>query len=169
MKNHILTQDILKTLLHYSEETGEFTWIKTRAGTALAGSIAGNIHIKGYRIISIFGKLYKAHRLAWLYTYGKWPEDQIDHINGNRDDNRIDNLRDVSSLENSRNSKIRCTNKSGVTGICRYKRNNKWVAQISVKGKVINLGHFDNFNDAVIARKMAETKHGFHENHGRQE
>ena len=91
----------------------------------------------------------------------------IDHINGDPFDNRIDNLRLVTQRENSMNRRLSCNNKSGVIGVHYYSSRKQWQAQITSEGKKINLGRFDNFDDAVKVRKDAEIKYGFHENHGR--
>lgn len=91
-----LTAETVRALLDYSGDTGHFRWKET-------GKPAGGLQDKGYRIIEIGGTPYYAHRLAWLYTHGVWPEADLDHINRNRDDNRIENLRDVSRSENNRN------------------------------------------------------------------
>ena len=98
---------------------------------------------------------------------GSYPPDQIDHINGDRADNRWTNLRHANNTENSRNTKIACNNSSGVTGVCFNKREQKWRAAIGNNGKVISLGDFDNFDDAVRARKEAEKLYNYHPNHGR--
>lgn len=120
----------------------------------------------GYKFGAIFGKNYRAHRVIWAMTFGAWPDGQIDHINGNRSDNRIENLRVVSNAENQRNSKIRSTNTSGAAGVSWNKRCAKWQARITVNHKRIHLGYFGNKDDAIAARKSAEIKYGFHPNHG---
>lgn len=95
---------------------------------------------------------------------GEWP-DQVDHINGIRDDNRWCNLRDVDNQGNAKNQKMRSDNKSGVTGVCR--KDGKWLSYIYVKGNRVDLGLLDNLDDAVKIRKQAELKYKFHRNHGR--
>lgn len=109
---------------------------------------------------------YKAHRLAWLYIYGEWPSDQIDHINHIRTDNRIKNLRDASSYENSKNQSIPKNNTSGVLGVGWNKLGRKWRSNISVNGKRLHLGCFDYFIVACAVRKEAELEYEYHENHG---
>jgi len=122
-----------------------------------------------FRRITLFGKPYPEHRLIWALYYKEWPPKEmvIDHINGDPFDNKIDNLRLVTHRENSMNRRLSCNNKSGVIGVHYYASREQWQAQITVKGKKINLGRFDNFDDAVKSRKDAEIKYGFHENHGR--
>jgi len=93
----------IKDYLNYCPNTGNFTWLCDRGTNKVKNKIAGSIHSDGYLTIQINGKSYKAHRLAWHYHYNKWPSGQIDHINGIKNDNRIENLRDVTSSENSKN------------------------------------------------------------------
>ena len=121
----------------------------------------------GYGRITLLGKRYKSHRVAWAMHHGDWPPDQIDHINGVKSDNRIENLRSVSQAENSKNSKIPANNMSGVIGIHWDKVNFRWVARIRVNGKKIDLCRTKDFDEAVAARKKAEAEYGFHPNHGR--
>lgn len=118
----------------------------------------------GYRKVHFDGQIYYTHRLIWKLLYGEDPL-EIDHINGNRSDNRITNLRSVSRLENMRNAKRRSSNASGVTGVFWLKDRSKWRAYISKK----TLGEFNKFEDAVAVRKQAEKEYGYHPNHGRGE
>jgi hypothetical protein len=120
----------------------------------------------GYIQIRVENKLYRAHHLAWLYCFGYLPR-ELDHINGIRVDNRIENLREVTHAENGRNTKRHSTNTSGVTGVYYNKINKYWVAQIRINYKTIYLGCFKDIEDAILARKAAETEFGFHPNHGR--
>jgi hypothetical protein len=109
---------------------------------------------------------YKAHRLIWLMSYGVAPE-FIDHINGVRDDNRLENLRSVSWEENTKNAKRRADNVSGVTGVSFYSPKGTWRARINYKGRTVLLGYFKTPAEAVAARRAAEKIYGYHENHGR--
>ena len=154
--------------LSYDSRTGLFRW-KSRASPHVPkGSKAGSLHKKtGYVKIKILGRDYRAHRLAWLIVYGSFPPDQIDHINGIKHDNRISNLRAVTHAENSRNRSLDIRNKSGYTGITYNKKTNKWIAQIGGTRKRVNLGYFDNLEDAVEARRIAEINYNYHPNHGR--
>lgn len=122
----------------------------------------------GYKQGRIFGRKYLAHRIIWKLVHGTDPE-QVDHINGIRDDNRIENLRSVTSQENLKNQKMCSNNTSGVMGVYWYKRLGKWSARIMVAGKNKHLGYFTDKFDAIKARKNAEKEHGFHTNHGRIE
>ena len=167
-KNSTLTQARLKEVLDYNPETGVFRWrITVNRNKAHAGTVAGWIRSNGYLMISIDKKEYRAHRLAWLYIYGKWPENQIDHENQIRSCNAIKNLRDVTNAINCKNQRITKRNTSGITGVCWDKSRNKWLASIVVNYKQINLGRFEKIKDATRARKAAERKYGFHPNHGK--
>lgn len=97
----MITQNTLKELFDYNPDTGLFTWKVAKARRIKAGDVAGNLNNTGYIHIRVDGKNYQAHRLAWLYTHGKFPDNCIDHINGIKDDNRISNLRDVTTQENN--------------------------------------------------------------------
>lgn len=121
----------------------------------------------GYRAGRIYDREYKAHRLLWLLYSGRWPDDQIDHINGDKADNRIANLRAVPQSENNKNKPVPTNNTSGVIGVHRYRKNGYWQAEITVNGKARYLGRFRSIEEAAAARKAAEIEFGFHENHGR--
>jgi hypothetical protein len=131
------------------------------------GKPAGCLRSDGYIQISLDGKLHRAHRLAWRLFHGEWPDGEIDHINGVRSDNRIENLRVTSRVENMRNQKRHNTNTSGTAGVCWHKKAKKWVAMIKVNNKLLYLGLHADKADAISARKAAEVQHGFHSNHGR--
>lgn len=120
---------------------------------------AGCINVQGYRQIGFKGVLYKAHRLAWFIYYNEQPPKVIDHINGDKTDNRIVNLRKCTYSQNNMNSKINSRNKSGTTGVSFNKNSGKWQSNIHVGKKNTYLGIFDNINDAIKARKDAEKKH----------
>jgi hypothetical protein len=164
-----LTVEYVNSLLDYNKETGVFTWNKI-AGNRLdrVGKIAGTKHPLGYRQILIGKKLYQEHLLAWFVTYGEFPNEYIDHINHTRDDNRIENLRVVTRTENHKNKSIYKTSTTNVHGVNWYKQTNRWKAVIVVDSKKIHLGYFTDFSEAVEARKQAEIKYKFHENHGRK-
>lgn len=164
--NNELTQDRLKHLLDYDAVTGAFAWRNPRSNNCREGSVAGNVEKQGYRVIMVDGQLYKAHRLAWLYVYGLFPEKHIDHKNHLRDDNRIDNLREVNNQGNCQNRGLPSNNTSGVVGVRLVESIGKWRAEIGKDGKRFNLGYFSDKVDAVAARKAAEVELGFHENHG---
>lgn len=164
----MLNADRLRELLDYDCETGIFSHRKKRSGVPAAGMRAGCINIaRGipYERIKVDGKAYKSHRLAWLYVNGVFPEYEIDHINGNSLDNRICNLREVTSSGNCRNRTLRANNTSGVNGV-NY-QDGMWVVRITHNRKKINLGVFHKLEDAKKARLAAEAKYGYHTNHGR--
>lgn len=157
----------------YDPDTGKLFW-KRREGGAPGwnGKYAGkeaftSTSSHGYRQGSLLGGVYRAHRVIWAMVHGKWPEDDIDHINGDRIDNRIVNLRSVSRSENCMNSSVGKRNKSGVVGVSWSKRENKWKAQIQKDGKNIFIGNFVNFEDAVRARMEMQVELSFHKNHGK--
>lgn len=154
----MLTQERLKELLHYDEETGVFTWLISPRNNVPSGSIAGQIDNKGYVRIIYKRKLYLGHWLAWFFVYNKWPDNELDHINGNPTDNRISNLRDVTRKQNMENKKIYKTNKSGYSGVTWHITKKKWCARIGHYGKRLYLGEFDNLKDAIDARIKAENK-----------
>lgn len=161
-----LTQERLKYFLEYSEDTGLFTWRFNRRGLN-KGDVAGNKSDAGYICIRIDKRLYRAHRLAWLYVYGEWPEDCIDHINHKRDDNRISNLRQSTKSENSKNLSMRSDNSTGITGVHWYKAYSKWSAEIWYNGKKYFLGYFDTIQEAAKVRADAEESFCFDKGHGK--
>lgn len=120
----------------------------------------------GYKRGKIFGHDYLAHRVIWAMETGAWPVDQIDHINHNKTDNRFVNLREATATENQRNRSMQKNNTSGHTGVFWDKRDGKWSAEIRAGGKQINLGHFDNMDEAIATRAAASIEHGYHDNHG---
>ncbi|MBL4753763.1 MAG: HNH endonuclease [Flavobacteriales bacterium] len=162
----MLTQEQLKEFLHYCPKSGVFTWNKPLGIKVKPGSVAGSIDSHGYILITINRKHYKAHRLAFLYMENKMPEHQGDHINHVRTDNRWKNLRCATHSDNGRNTKLHSNNKSGISGISFSKDREKWQAFIKVSGKNHYLGRFKGKFEACCARKSAEIKCGFHENHG---
>jgi len=162
-----ITQGELKELLDYNPDTGVFTIKKKYAKNVIVGKVVGTGNGKGYLRISLINRRYLSHRLAWLYVHGEWPDDQIDHINHDRSDNRIENLRCVSNSGNQKNATITKRNRSGVVGVHWNKSSRKWHAQIKNEGVYDYLGLFDSLDDARKARKRAEKKYGYHQNHGK--
>ncbi len=123
----------------------------------------------GYLAVRVFGKAYKVHRVIWAFHYGEWPSGQIDHINGDTTDNRIENLRCVDNVENGRNRKVGINNTSGMMGVCWHKRRLAWQVSVKVNGKRNYYGYFDDIDEAQRVRKDAERSLGFHANHGRMQ
>lgn len=153
-----LTQKRLKELLHYDPDTGHFTCIKKRQNASVGGRAGGNHHY-GYIRIGIDNEKYQAHRLAFLFMGGKFPENQVDHINGVRDDNRWRNLREATAHENMRNSCIQKNNKSGIKGVSWSKTNKSWRAVIYKNGRQIHIGHFHKKEDAGKAYRDSADEH----------
>lgn len=162
MAERILTAARLREVLHYNQETGAFTWRVYRGRTAKVGSVAGSLNNRGYIGIRVDGKRYLAHRLAWLYVYGVWPVDEIDHVDGKRTSNQIANLRECSRSENGQNLSIRASSTSGFIGVCFDRERAKWMASIQVNGKLRNLGRFSTPEKASAAYQAAKAKlHSF--------
>ena len=148
----------LKDALTYDSQTGLFYWRKRFAKAVHIGDIAGSPDIKGYIMIGFRKRIYKAHRLAWLYMYGEWPTGLIDHINGNKSDNRIENLRNVGADGNSQNvRRPNKRNKSGFMGVIFYQ--NKWRASMTVNKKSKWLGDYATPEEAHQAYLEAKRKH----------
>ncbi len=170
-----LDPETLRSLLHY--EDGRLVWRERGRewfnddrsfrtwNSRFAGKEAFTAqHSEGYRVGTIFGRRHFAHRIIWLLNCGE-SEGEIDHINGDRADNRLENLRLVSRDENRRNVKRQANNKSGATGV--NKVGAVWQASIQVAGKQTYLGRYSTFAEALAVRKQAETDRAFHANHGR--
>lgn len=134
-------------------------WAGREAFTAVDG--------KGYRHGSLDKKYFRLHRVVWALAYGAWPESEIDHIDGDRLNNDLANLRAATPSENHRNQKRSRSNRSGHTGVNWYKAYSKWRAYISSEGRVVHLGYFDTIEAAVAARAAASASEGYHANHGR--
>ena len=186
-KSELPSPELLRKLVEYNPETGLLKWLARPtdmfANSALVGE-KGNAAswnskhagkpafatetAQGYFAGELFKVQYPAHRIAYAIHHGAWPKGEIDHINGDRADNRITNLRDVSRSENQRNAAMQHNNKSGVCGVHWKERDRRWIAQITDgKGGKRFLGGFVNFQDAVAARMEAQAEMNFHPNHGR--
>lgn len=175
------SQEVLRQLLRYEPDTGKLFWRSrgpewftddkqarehnaaiwnSRFAGAVAISTAGS---DGYLRGPVLGKIYAAHRVIWKMVHGSDP-DFIDHIDGNRQNNRISNLRSITQTENNRNMCLRSTNRSGVMGVRWHRQAKKW--QVNIAGKY--LGLFDDFETAVKIRSAAEAERGYHPNNGRR-
>lgn len=170
---HPLSPKYIRSLLDYNQETGDFVWRERQIrdgydfsridkgwNTRFAGKpVAKVFRSKGDLQIGLHCHNYAAHRIAWVMVYGEWPAKDIDHINGNPADNRIANLRLATDSENLCNQKKRIDNTSGVKGVSWSKKEEKWYAYINKNKKMIGLGRFHSFEDAVAARRAAEKQY----------
>lgn len=172
----MLNQSKLRDLFTYNEETGDLIWRQrqecdfadsdtcNRWNRRYANTRAGSKTPTGYTQIYINYRPYFAHKIIWMMTYGEWVT--VDHIDHDRSNNRLSNLRAVTHAENCRNFSRKSNNTSGVNGVVWDKKNNKWRAQICVGGKAISLGRFPDKEKAIAARREADRKYNFHPNHG---
>lgn len=173
------TKDQLEKVLTYDPKSGKLFW-KDRSRSDFhsyhafrvfqgryANKEAFTADTRGYKTGRVFGTQFFAHKIIWAMAYNEWPS-SLDHIDGDRSNNKIENLRPVTQKENCRNSSIPVNNTSGHIGVSWIKRLNAWTAQIKVDQVKRHLGVFKNFDDAVKARKDAEAKFGFHKNHGKR-
>lgn len=157
----MITQGYLKSIINYNPDTGEFHWkeVEKKIKSRRPDLSAGGVGFHGYHLIQLTGsrKLWRAHRLAWLYVYGELPPGPIDHINNIRNDNRILNLRLTTASENLENLKVATSkSKSGILGVSRRPGHDKWRAFICVKGKRMALGTFDSAEQAHDAYLKAK-------------
>jgi len=158
----MIFKDVIFEKLNYDKTTGIFTWVKNGTRGVKAGDVAGTKLRQGYIMLSIAGKKILAHRVAWLFANGEFAQGNIDHINRNKSDNRISNLRLASPEQNAQNRLKNSKNTSGYKGVTWHKRDKKWQSAITVKGKVIHLGYFANAEDAYLAYVIASKKHQSH-------
>ena len=149
-----LPPEYVAELIRYDATSGHFFWRKPRPFCS-AGKRAGTTTRYGYEAIALEGRKYLAHRLAWLLTYGAMPDGEIDHINGDRRDNRILNLRLATPSQNQANKLMRSDNTSGVKGVTWDKSRRKWMASIHLNGCRIGLGRFEDIHAAADAYSAA--------------
>lgn len=154
-----LTAERLRELLSYDPETGVFCWKTRFSRSDLLGKIAGTETARGYWIISIDGDRYLAHRLVWLYVYGVWPVDQLDHTNGIKTDNRVVNLRESTQAENMQNKRSKKGDGKLNLGAHYVKERGKWVAAITVNRVQKYLGIFKTQEEAHAAYAAAKLKY----------
>lgn len=145
-----LTAETLRSLLVYNSESGIFHW-RVSALRRPVGSVAGKTKKYGYREIRIYGRDYAAHRLAWLYVYGEWPNGSLDHADGDKINNAISNLRIATASENGANAKRSLRNKSGYKGVSFCTRSQKWRAFIVINCKGYHLGLHSTPEEAYAA------------------
>jgi hypothetical protein len=156
----------LKDLLDYNPENGDLRWTKSINSMAQKGDMAGTTDSYGYRVLQYNGSQYKVHRVVWFLHYGYQTGSHIDHIDGNPGNNIIKNLREADFNANNRNKKLDQRNKTGISGV--RKRTERTSYEVTI-GKKNYIGSYEDFFEACCARKSAENKYGFHENHGRIE
>jgi hypothetical protein len=155
---NVLSLDRLKEVLIYAPETGEFKW-RVKPRQRACSEIAGSRNPSGYIQICVDQQVYKAHRLAWFYVYGVWPTTpHLDHINGDRSDNRISNLREADFSQNQANSKVRATNKIGLKGVSFHPLSGLWTARVVKGGKSAYCAYFKTPEEAHAAYKAAATR-----------
>jgi hypothetical protein len=159
----MITQAELHEAFNYDPATGVFSRKKVFSNRSKVGGKLGLKQAKRHITIYQNGKYYCAHRLAWLYVYGKWPDGYVDHINGDPTDNRISNLRDSTQSQNLCNSKLPVTNKTGVKGVSWDDSRGQWFAKIQYKKKQYPLGRYDDFDVAcqVVMQKRLEIHGSF--------
>lgn len=158
----MLTQERIKQVLHYEADTGQLIWKINKGSRGKAGKEAGSINPDtGYRVVMVDEQKMFAHRMIFLYMTSELPPCDIDHINGDRADNRWSNLRLCSRSENLQNKKNQRNNSSGVKGVYWHKATGKWVGQIKADGIRHSIGYFETLNDAKSAMKEARARlHG---------
>lgn len=152
-----MTRDEAVDLLDYDPSSGDFRW-KVQSGGTIPGRIAGTAHNNGYWQIKARGTAYLAHRLAWLMVHGEWPLNEVDHINGDKRDNRIANLRTATRSQNMANKGANRNNTSGYKGVSLFKRTGKWVACYRKDGRTVHVGYFDTAEEAAQAHRVAYEK-----------
>jgi len=158
MQKQTITQEELKQLLSYDPETGVFVWNSARRKGSVSGETVGYIHHSGYRYCEIKGKHYAVHRVVWLYIYGEIPDCSIDHIDGDRRNNRLKNLRLAKNnhADNGQNRKLNCNSSTGFMGVSFQKSSKKYVARISKNKISYFLGEFSSPEEASLAYKKAK-------------
>lgn len=156
-----LTAERLRERVHYDPETGIFTSLINH-GKVRVGDICGKVNREGYRQIQVDGKLYSAHRLAWLYVHGAWPKPFLDHEGRDKDDNRIAKLREVTKSQNGQNTGRNAKNTSGYKGVWLDRSVGRWRAKIKVDGKTHYLGSHDTAELAAQAYALGAAKYHTH-------
>jgi len=173
-----VTPEILRQLIRFDEATGEYFW-KERDASLFKNErriscfrsrfVGKKLFTKptrhGYGAAIVLGYSFLAHQIVWAFHHGEWPK-MIDHINGDRFDNRLENLRECTPSENQKNKAMLARNTSGRIGVTWNRQRRKWYSSIRVENKYIFLGSFHSLDDASDARARAEKLYGFHPNHG---
>lgn len=158
-KELLITSEKVREILAYDMNTGEFRWKSRMSNRVKKNDVAGCIIPSGYRVIGIRINdetyEFRAHRLAWLYVYGAWPSKSLDHIDRNKLNNRIVNLREATGTENNQNRKKNANAAYKYIGVHRCNRNGKWRARITVRGKLYTVGYFETEEQAALAYNKA--------------
>lgn len=163
-----VTAELARQLFSYNRRTGILRWRVDRVAhlksgndiiLARAGSVAGANHICGYRTVSVRNERFLVHRIAWLIVRGRWPANELDHVNGDKADNRFVNLREATKSQNGQNRGPQKNNRSGFKGVSWGTRDKKWVARIKIGKKYVSLGAFDTAIAAAAAYKVAAILH----------
>ncbi len=152
----MITQERVRELFDYCPQRGKLIWRISNSSRARVGNIAGYIDTDGYRRVSVDGRKCQATNVIWLWVTGEWPDETIDHKDGNQSDDRWDNLRHADRSQQQWNTGVPRNNLSGCKGIYWEARRKKWYAQITAKGTRKHLGYFDLKEDAITARRSAE-------------
>lgn len=153
-----VTQERLKELFEYLPETGQLRRLVTRSHLAKAGVIVGTVDGKGYLHVNLDKRFYRIHRLVWLYVHGEQP-DQLDHIDGDRKNNRVENLRPCTCQTNAGNAGLANHNTSGFRGVSMNAKSGKWAAQIKIFGEQTYLGRYDTPEEAARVYDAAAIEH----------
>ncbi len=159
--------DYFRSHLSYCEESGLMYWVKKPSNRVNIGELAGTVNRQGYLVVTVRRQKIQGHRVAWLLHHGKWPKHQIDHVDGNRSNNRISNLRDATHVQNMQNTAMFRNNRSGCMGVRWNNKSSRWVSFIGHGGKRISLGTHTSLLEAAARRKSREISLGYHPNHGR--
>ena len=177
-----ITPELMRECIDYNPDTGEIRWkvrplhhfANLNAHSTWNAKYPGKLWVtskyNGYVRAKISMKWVRGHRAAWLVTHGEWPEHQLDHIDGDRSNNRLANLRQASMSTNCKNQGLQKRNKTGRIGV-HFRPDGRvrpWLATIGSEGKIIHLGTFSTKDKAVKAREEAEVKYGYHPNHGKR-
>jgi hypothetical protein len=142
----------------YDAETGVFHRLVTRPNSPLGSRADTKLDTHGYRVVRVCGREFRAHRLAWFLTYGTWPDGDVDHINRDRQDNRIANLRAATRRQNLGNAGLSSSNTTGAKGVHLFKATGKWQAYIAIDGKRKHIGYFETREAASFAYLAAAKK-----------
>lgn len=158
-KESVSLLNTIRSFLNYDAETGFLLWSKSPASRICVGDRAGRKNTNGYRYVKICGVTYLEHRLIWFYVFGEWPRQQIDHIDGDKSNNRIDNLRDVGESINKQNRRAaRVDSRTGVLGV-RLNKSGKYETKIKAGDRRLYVGSFDTLEEAHRAHIEAKRIH----------